>query len=144
MCLSSAGKGDPERAWRVALQECDSPGGDQCSQCENKLHRFKDPKTERFGSYSPCSSTAVRCDLQCIVPLSGLFLPEGVHVRKVNFGRLTRGVLHSKFWIVDKKHVFIGSANMDWRALTQVTITDFKPQKKKNCLIISYFSFVCR
>ncbi|XP_042356795.1 5'-3' exonuclease PLD4 [Plectropomus leopardus] len=45
---------------------------------------------------------------------------KGVQVRKVNFGRLTRGVLHSKFWIVDRKHVFIGSANMDWRALTQV------------------------
>ncbi|XP_037602245.1 5'-3' exonuclease PLD4 [Sebastes umbrosus] len=45
---------------------------------------------------------------------------KGVQVREVNFGRLTRGVLHSKFWIVDRKHVFIGSANMDWRALTQV------------------------
>ncbi|XP_028995691.1 5'-3' exonuclease PLD4 [Betta splendens] len=45
---------------------------------------------------------------------------KGVRVRKVNFGRLTNGVLHSKFWIVDQKHVFIGSANMDWRALTQV------------------------
>uniref|UniRef100_A0A3Q3VUT1 PLD phosphodiesterase domain-containing protein n=1 Tax=Mola mola TaxID=94237 RepID=A0A3Q3VUT1_MOLML len=45
---------------------------------------------------------------------------RGVQVRKVNFGHLTRGVLHSKFWIVDQKHVFIGSANMDWRALTQV------------------------
>uniref|UniRef100_A0A8C2ZQP9 Phospholipase D family member 4 n=2 Tax=Cyclopterus lumpus TaxID=8103 RepID=A0A8C2ZQP9_CYCLU len=45
---------------------------------------------------------------------------KGVQVRKVNFGRLTSGVLHSKFWIVDRKHVFIGSANMDWRALTQV------------------------
>ncbi|KAM9341336.1 5'-3' exonuclease PLD4 [Symphorus nematophorus] len=45
---------------------------------------------------------------------------KGLEVRKVDFGRLTRGVLHSKFWIVDRKHVFIGSANMDWRALTQV------------------------
>ncbi|XP_029316039.1 phospholipase D4 isoform X1 [Cottoperca gobio] len=45
---------------------------------------------------------------------------KGVQVRKVNFGRLTRGVLHSKLWIVDRTHVFIGSANMDWRALTQV------------------------
>lgn len=45
---------------------------------------------------------------------------KGVQVRAVNFGRLTKGVLHSKFWIVDRKHVFIGSANMDWRALTQV------------------------
>ncbi|XP_019725747.1 phospholipase D4 [Hippocampus comes] len=45
---------------------------------------------------------------------------KGVHVREVNFGRLTGGVMHSKFWIVDRRHVFIGSANMDWRALTQV------------------------
>nr|XP_061823972.1 5'-3' exonuclease PLD4-like isoform X2 [Nerophis lumbriciformis] len=45
---------------------------------------------------------------------------NGVHVRKVDFGRLTNGVLHSKFWIVDRKHMFVGSANMDWRALTQV------------------------
>ncbi|XP_029972574.1 LOW QUALITY PROTEIN: phospholipase D4 [Salarias fasciatus] len=45
---------------------------------------------------------------------------KGVRVRRVNFGRLTGGVLHTKFWIVDRSHVFIGSANMDWRALTQV------------------------
>lgn len=45
---------------------------------------------------------------------------NGVQVRTVDFGRLTKGVLHSKFWIVDKRHVFIGSANMDWRALTEV------------------------
>ncbi|XP_063080050.1 5'-3' exonuclease PLD4 [Engraulis encrasicolus] len=45
---------------------------------------------------------------------------HGVHVRKVNFKRLTKGVLHSKFWIVDKRHIYIGSANMDWRSLTQV------------------------
>ncbi|XP_068194184.1 5'-3' exonuclease PLD4 isoform X2 [Antennarius striatus] len=45
---------------------------------------------------------------------------KGAQVRNVNFGRLVGGVLHSKFWIVDRRHVFIGSANMDWRALTQV------------------------
>ncbi|KAM6961293.1 5'-3' exonuclease PLD4 [Aplochiton taeniatus] len=44
----------------------------------------------------------------------------GVQARRVNCGRLTHGVLHSKFWIVDRKHVYIGSANMDWRSLTQV------------------------
>uniref|UniRef100_A0A4W4H245 PLD phosphodiesterase domain-containing protein n=1 Tax=Electrophorus electricus TaxID=8005 RepID=A0A4W4H245_ELEEL len=45
---------------------------------------------------------------------------NGVQVRRVNFGHLTRGVLHSKFWVVDGRHIYIGSANMDWRALTQV------------------------
>ncbi|KAL8168882.1 UNVERIFIED_CONTAM: hypothetical protein K2H54_021756 [Gekko kuhli] len=45
---------------------------------------------------------------------------KGAHIRRINFQRLTTGVLHSKFWIVDKKHVFLGSPNMDWRAITQV------------------------
>lgn len=51
-------------------------------------------------------------------------LNAGIQVRKVNFGRLTRGILHTKFWIVDRRHIYIGSANMDWRALTQVKIKE--------------------
>ncbi|KAK6470648.1 5'-3' exonuclease PLD3-like [Huso huso] len=47
-------------------------------------------------------------------------LDGGAVVRKVNLPKLTNGVLHTKFWVVDKKHIFIGSANMDWRSLTQV------------------------
>ncbi|XP_063501510.1 5'-3' exonuclease PLD4 isoform X7 [Symphalangus syndactylus] len=45
---------------------------------------------------------------------------RGAHVRQVPMGRLTRGVLHSKFWVVDGRHIYMGSANMDWRSLTQV------------------------
>ncbi|XP_028831483.1 phospholipase D4 isoform X2 [Denticeps clupeoides] len=45
---------------------------------------------------------------------------KGAYVREVNFKRLTGGILHSKFWIIDRKHIYIGSANMDWRSLTQV------------------------
>lgn len=44
----------------------------------------------------------------------------GADVRTVNMKDLTSGVLHTKFWVVDKKHIYIGSANMDWRSLTQV------------------------
>lgn len=33
---------------------------------------------------------------------------------------LGSGILHTKMWIIDKKHVYVGSANMDWRALTQI------------------------
>ncbi|XDV29705.1 hypothetical protein PO909_032755 [Leuciscus waleckii] len=47
-------------------------------------------------------------------------IASGADVRLVNMRELTTGVLHTKFWIVDKKHVYIGSANMDWRSLTQV------------------------
>uniref|UniRef100_V9KS85 Phospholipase D3 n=1 Tax=Callorhinchus milii TaxID=7868 RepID=V9KS85_CALMI len=45
---------------------------------------------------------------------------RGAKVRVVDFPKLTSGVLHTKFWIVDKKHIFVGSPNMDWRSLTQV------------------------
>jgi phospholipase D3/4 len=30
------------------------------------------------------------------------------------------GVLHAKVWISDKKDLYIGSANNDWKSLTQV------------------------
>lgn len=49
-----------------------------------------------------------------------LLSSSGAEVREVNMKELTSGVLHTKFWVVDKKHVYIGSANMDWRSLTQV------------------------
>ncbi|XP_038134045.1 5'-3' exonuclease PLD3 [Cyprinodon tularosa] len=45
---------------------------------------------------------------------------SGADIRKVDMRNLTSGVLHTKFWVVDKKHIYIGSANMDWRSLTQV------------------------
>ncbi|NXH62206.1 PLD3 Phospholipase, partial [Rhabdornis inornatus] len=45
---------------------------------------------------------------------------SGAAVRAVDFPRLTGGILHTKFWLVDGVHLYIGSANMDWRSLTQV------------------------
>ncbi|KAE8742198.1 hypothetical protein FOCC_FOCC012284 [Frankliniella occidentalis] len=46
-------------------------------------------------------------------------------VRSVNFAKLLgSGVLHTKFWIVDRKHVYLGSANMDWRSLTQACLQE--------------------
>ena len=32
----------------------------------------------------------------------------------------TRGILHAKYFIVDRREVFVGSQNMDWRALTHI------------------------
>lgn len=31
------------------------------------------------------------------------------------------GILHTKLWVIDSKHFYMGSANMDWRSLTQVS-----------------------
>ena len=42
-------------------------------------------------------------------------------VRSLNFaGLFGGGVLHTKLWVVDRTHIYVGSANMDWRSLSQV------------------------
>lgn len=43
-------------------------------------------------------------------------------VRNVDFPKLLNGsgVLHTKVWVIDRMHFYVGSANMDWRSLTQV------------------------
>lgn len=48
------------------------------------------------------------------------FLCSGAEVREVDLRNITGGVVHTKLWVVDKKHMYVGSANMDWRSLTQV------------------------
>ena len=39
----------------------------------------------------------------------------------MNLPRFT-GILHTKAWTVDGQHLYVGSANLDWRSLTQVSI----------------------
>ncbi|EDV29180.1 uncharacterized protein TRIADDRAFT_18345, partial [Trichoplax adhaerens] len=46
---------------------------------------------------------------------------HAAQVRSINFTRLLRaGILHTKFMLVDNRHFLVGSANFDWRALTQI------------------------
>lgn len=46
---------------------------------------------------------------------------KAAEVRSVSFPRLLGGgVLHTKLWISDEQNFYLGSANMDWRSLTQV------------------------
>jgi phospholipase D3/4 len=43
-------------------------------------------------------------------------------VRSLNVTRLVgSGILHTKMWIVDGKHFYLGSGNLDWRSLTQAS-----------------------
>uniref|UniRef100_A0A3P9MTF3 Phospholipase D family member 5 n=1 Tax=Poecilia reticulata TaxID=8081 RepID=A0A3P9MTF3_POERE len=44
---------------------------------------------------------------------------HNAQVRFVNMTALTKGGLHSSFWIVDRTHIYIGSAEMDWRSLSK-------------------------
>ncbi|XP_035983257.1 5'-3' exonuclease PLD3 isoform X1 [Fundulus heteroclitus] len=44
----------------------------------------------------------------------------GAQVREVDLNAVTGGIVHTKLWVVDQKHFYVGSANMDWRSLSQV------------------------
>lgn len=44
----------------------------------------------------------------------------GAEVTYMNMTAYNKGRLQSSFWIVDKQHVYIGSAGLDWRSLGQV------------------------
>lgn len=44
----------------------------------------------------------------------------GAHIYVFNVRDITGGVQHAKFVITDDAHLYLGSANMDWRSLTQV------------------------
>ena len=50
---------------------------------------------------------------------------DNIEVRSLRGKILGGGVLHTKVWIVDRKHMYVGSANFDWRALTEVCTDSF-------------------
>ncbi|KAJ8366074.1 hypothetical protein SKAU_G00149050 [Synaphobranchus kaupii] len=45
---------------------------------------------------------------------------SGAEVRYLNMTALTKGQFHSSFWVVDRKHMYIGSGSMDWRSLSKL------------------------
>ncbi|XP_075230962.1 5'-3' exonuclease PLD3-like isoform X2 [Lycorma delicatula] len=46
---------------------------------------------------------------------------KAIQLQSVNFNKLVgSGILHTKLWITDRQNFYVGSANMDWRSLTQV------------------------
>jgi phosphatidylserine/phosphatidylglycerophosphate/cardiolipin synthase-like enzyme len=45
---------------------------------------------------------------------------SGVHVRLIDFRAIAGGVQHAKYFLVDGREAFVGSQNLDWRALTHI------------------------
>lgn len=41
-------------------------------------------------------------------------------IRKIDFKRLSGGVMHAKYFITDRENLFLGSQNMDWRAIKHI------------------------
>jgi phospholipase D3/4 len=48
--------------------------------------------------------------------------PEKVTIHTVEMGEWYggNGIMHQKIWIFDARHIYLGSANMDWKSITQV------------------------
>eukprot|EP01104_Vermistella_antarctica_P015179 TRINITY_DN4921_c0_g4_i1.p1 TRINITY_DN4921_c0_g4~~TRINITY_DN4921_c0_g4_i1.p1 ORF type:complete len:443 (+),score=96.71 TRINITY_DN4921_c0_g4_i1:38-1330(+) len=55
-----------------------------------------------------------------VYPDSDRLIAMGIDLKYVDFGKLTGGILHTKFIVADERAFYVGSANMDWRSLTQV------------------------
>ncbi len=53
-------------------------------------------------------------------PADSLGQIPGIHVRTIDFDRISGGVQHAKFFLVDGRIVVIGSQNMDWRSLEHI------------------------
>lgn len=62
----------------------------------------------------------------------------GAEVREVDLQAVTRGIVHTKLWVVDQKHLYLGSANMDWRSLSQVKEVGLSVQ---NCSCLAQDAF---
>uniref|UniRef100_A0A8D0EGR8 Phospholipase D family member 4 n=1 Tax=Strix occidentalis caurina TaxID=311401 RepID=A0A8D0EGR8_STROC len=74
-------------------------------QGEDILKRFERLLAENVSVYVAASMPTLASNSTDLELLE----EKGAHVKKVDFGHLTGGVLHSKFWIVDMKHIYIGS-----------------------------------
>ncbi|HEY6866596.1 MAG TPA: phospholipase D-like domain-containing protein, partial [Candidatus Eisenbacteria bacterium] len=53
-------------------------------------------------------------------PADSLARMPGFEVRLVDFGRIAGGIQHAKFFVADAGTVFLGSQNLDWRALEHI------------------------
>src|SRR5215475_10769304 len=47
--------------------------------------------------------------------------PDRVSIHSVEMGKwYGGGIMHQKIWIFDARHLYLGSANMDWKSISQV------------------------
>jgi phospholipase D3/4 len=48
--------------------------------------------------------------------------PDRISIHSVEMGKWYGGdgIMHQKVWIFDQRHLYVGSANVDWKSITQV------------------------
>lgn len=45
---------------------------------------------------------------------------KNAQVRIYDISKLTGGIIHAKYWVIDQKEIFVGSQNFDWRSISQI------------------------
>jgi phosphatidylserine/phosphatidylglycerophosphate/cardiolipin synthase-like enzyme len=53
-------------------------------------------------------------------PADSLARVPGIQVRTIDMGKVAGGVQHSKYFMVDRAAVYLGSQNFDWRSLEHI------------------------
>jgi phosphatidylserine/phosphatidylglycerophosphate/cardiolipin synthase-like enzyme len=48
---------------------------------------------------------------------------KNLDLQIVDYGAISGGIQHSKFWIFDHKTIYVGSQNFDWKSLSQILET---------------------
>jgi phosphatidylserine/phosphatidylglycerophosphate/cardiolipin synthase-like enzyme len=56
---------------------------------------------------------------------------NNIEIRKIPVGNLTHGIMHAKYFVVDRETLFVGSQNFDWRALIHIHEMGVKVKSKK-------------
>lgn len=48
---------------------------------------------------------------------------KNLELQIVDYGAISGGIQHSKFWVFDQKIIYVGSQNFDWKSLSQILET---------------------
>ena len=64
-------------------------------------------------------------------PLDSLDKEKNISVRFIDMEKLSGGVMHAKYFVIDGRDVFLGSQNFDWRSLKHVHELGLRVTDKK-------------
>ncbi len=53
-------------------------------------------------------------------PMNMISTHKNIECRIINFGAITGGIQHAKYFIADNSQIFLGSQNFDWRSLKHI------------------------
>ena len=59
---------------------------------------------------------------------------RNIETRRIDFGKMTGGIQHAKYFLVDGTDAYVGSQNFDWRSLKHIRELGFRiSQQATHC-----------